>query len=74
MACLEELGESLALFAKRSLKERKVKVCVFAKDTFHYFGAQGVRLGRLFGDFSIRGCTKQEDCENCSLHFRGNVL
>ena len=27
---------------------------VFAKDTFHYFGRPGVRLGRLVGDFGYR--------------------
>ena len=27
---------------------------VFAKDTFHYFGQAGVKLGRLVGDFGYR--------------------
>lgn len=27
---------------------------IFAKDTFHYFGSEGVKLGRLLGDFGYR--------------------
>lgn len=27
---------------------------VFAKDTFHYFGSEGVEFGRLLGDFGYR--------------------
>ena len=38
------------LLERRSRKDGKTNVGTFSKDTIHYFGAPGVKFGRLIGD------------------------
>ncbi len=42
------------LLERRSRKDGKTNVGTFSKDTIHYFGAPGVKFGRLIGDFGYR--------------------
>lgn len=42
------------LLERRSRKDGKTNVSTFSKDTIHYFGAPGVKFGRLIGDFGYR--------------------